>query len=182
MNMKSFYSKLTKKLGKPTYLRLLLVIGFAAFLLHEPLLISYGQWLAPSTPNPTGDVAVALGDGTRIETAATLLVNGYVKAIYSDSDISVPAQADQKLLAQVIARHSLSPHQIYWGGKVKNTFDEALAFQHIMNSVNFHFRKIVIVSDQYHLRRSQWAFRQILGPNVIIQTYATPTIAILGEL
>lgn len=176
--MKSFYStKVAKKSRVPKPLRFLLIIGLTAFLLHEPLLISYGRWLAPSTPNPTGDIAVALAGPNRLETAATLLAKRQFKAVYLDSSISEPAEADQNLIAEIIAKYRLSPHQIYWGGKVKNTFDEALAFQRTMNSANFHFHQIVIVSDRYHLRRSQWAFRQVLEPNVKILTYATPAMS-----
>lgn len=174
MSMKNYYFNQAKTIRCVKHLSWLIAIGLAFFLFQEPLLISYGEWLAPSTPEPTGDVAVALGNGTRIETAATLLVKGRVKAIYSDSDISLNAQSEQETLAQLIAKYKLLPEQIYWGGKVKNTFDEALAFRSTLKIAGFKLRQIVIVSERYHLRRAQWAFRQVLEPDITIQTYPTP--------
>lgn len=152
----------------------LIITLLMTFILAKPILISYGKWLAPSTPTPTGDVAVALSGENRIQTAATLLVRGQVKAIYSDSDIEVPVQEDKNLLAEIIKEYNLSSEQIYWGGKVKNTFEEALAFQRTMTNANFNYNQIVIVSDRYHLRRSQWIFSKVLGSDIKIQTYATP--------
>ncbi len=140
------------KLFRNTILASLLILVTSITLFHEPILIYYGQWLAPSNPQPTGDVVISLGDKNRIETAVSLLASGQVKALYADV-------IDPKQLQEIVTKNGLSPSKIYWGGKPKNTFDEALAFHRTMNSANFPYHRVVIVSDRYHLRRSQWAFR-----------------------
>ena len=146
----------------------LLILITSITLFHEPILIYYGQWLAPTNPQPTGDVVVSLGGGQhRIETALSLLESGQVKALYTDA-------IDPKQLQEIVTKNGLSSSKIYWGGKPKNTFDEALAFHRTMNSANFPYHRVVIVSDRYHLRRSQWVFRQVLGSDIAITTYATP--------
>ncbi len=152
------------------------VVATSIVLFHEPLLISYGQWLSPSNPQPIGDIAVSLGDGgeIRTQTAASLVASGQVKALYADA-------IDPKHLQEIVARSGLSSSRIYWGGDPKNTFDEALAFRRTMNEANFPYHQVVIVSDRYHLRRSQWAFRQILGSNVEITTYSTPADEVMSD-
>jgi len=167
--MKIFKSKLVnprRSLRNPIAITLL-VVATSIALFYEPLLISYGQWLAPSNPQPIGDVVVSLGGGNRIETAINLLASGQVKALYTDV-------IDPKQLQEIVTKNGVSFHKIYWGGNPKNTFDEALAFRRTMDSAHFPYHHVVIVSDRYHLRRSQWAFRQVLGSDVAITTHAIP--------
>ncbi|MBR8833964.1 MAG: YdcF family protein [Stigonema ocellatum SAG 48.90 = DSM 106950] len=164
----SYFHLLTSgKLFRNTIFAGLVVICTSIVVFHEPLLISYGQWLAPSNPQPIGDVVVSLGGGNRIETSLALLAGGQVKALYTDA-------IDSKQLQEIVTQSGLPSHKIYWGGYPKNTFDEALTFRRTMNSANFPYHQVVIVSDRYHLRRSQWAFRQVLGSDVAITTHATP--------
>ena len=143
-------------------------------MIHEPILTSYGRFLSPSNPQPIGDIAVSLGDGIRIETAVNLLASQKVKALYADA-------IKPELLMKIISERGLLPSQIYWGGYTKNTFDEALAFQRTMRKANFNFRQVVIVSDRYHLYRSRWAFRQVLGEGVEVTTYATPANKVMSD-
>ena len=143
-------------------------------MIHEPILTSYGRFLSPSNPQPIGDIAISLGDGIRIETAVNLLASQKVKALYADA-------IKPELLMKIISERGLLPSQIYWGGYTKNTFDEALAFQRTMRKANFNFRQVVIVSDRYHLYRSRWAFRQVLGEGVEVTTYATPANKVMSD-
>jgi uncharacterized SAM-binding protein YcdF (DUF218 family) len=50
-----------------------------------------------------------------------------------------------------------------------------------MNSANFPYHRVVIVSDRYHLRLSQWAFRQVLGSDIVTITYATPANGAMSD-
>ena len=136
-----------------------LTLLFVVFMIHEPILIRYGQWLSPSNTQAMGDVAVSLGDGKRIETAVNLLASRKVKALYADG-------IAPEILMAIAVKRGLSSSQIYWGGYTKNTFDEALAFQRTMSKAKFNYRQVVIVSDRYHLYRSQWAFRKVLGQGI----------------
>lgn len=172
--MKSYFSKLKI----PKFFRCFVVISLFVLsilvITHEPILISYGRFLSPSNPQATGDIVVSLGDGIRIETAVNLLASQKVQALYAD--VIKP-----DLLMGIIRERGLSPSQVYWGGYPKNTFDEALAFQRTMRKANFNFRQVVIVSDRYHLYRSRWAFRQVLGEGVEITTYATPANQVMSD-
>lgn len=156
-----------RKISFRQWLNLLLILASLMLVLSIPILQAYGSWLSPSTANPVADVAVALGDGARFEAAVKLLRQGNVQAIYIDS---IPKQK----LDELIAKHALSPTQVIWGGcLVPTTFSQAQAFQRASQQVGLHPEKIVLVSDRYHLRRSQWVFRHILGPDVKIETHAT---------
>ena len=172
--MKSYFFNLKV----PKSVRCFVVTSFFVLsilvMIHEPILTSYGRFLSPSNPQPIGDIAVSLGDGIRIETAVNLLASQKVKALYADA-------IKPELLMKIISERGLLPSQIYWGGYTKNTFDEALAFQRTMRKANFNFRQVVIVSDRYHLYRSRWAFRQVLGEGVEVTTYATPANKVMSD-
>ena len=172
--MKSYFFNLKI----PKFVLCFVVISFFVLsilvITHEPILTSYGRFLSPSNPQAMGDIAVSLGDGIRIETAVNLLATQKVQALYADG-------IKPELLMRIIRERGLSTSQVYWGGYPKNTFDEALAFQRTMRKANFNFRQVVIVSDRYHLYRSRWAFRQVLGEGVEIATYATPANQLMSD-
>jgi uncharacterized SAM-binding protein YcdF (DUF218 family) len=153
----------------PSFVVLLIVV-----ITHDPILTSYGQWLSPSNPHAMGDIAVSLGSGNRIRTAVKLLASQKVKAIYADG-------LERERLMEIVAERGLPTSQVYWGGYTKNTFDEALAFKRVMSEANFNYRQVVIVSDNYHLYRSRWAFRQVLGEGIEITTYATPANKVMFD-
>lgn len=172
MNTKSCFPRIVRK-----YKQLLiygLVFAISVIMFSQPMAIAYGQWLSVVSVNPTGDIAVALGGGDRLETAIQLFLSNRVKAVYYDTG-DLANQLDQKIIENILRKYNLGKHQIYWGGMVKNTFDEALAFKRVIASIKFPILQIVIVSDRYHLRRSLWTFRQVLGENIIIHTFATPS-------
>lgn len=150
---------------------LIVVFLFATLsVIHVPLLVAYGNWLSPSTIDPTSDIAVALGSiNNRLGTAIGLLKGGYVKALYVD-DLT------QKEFTEAISKHNIPAYKAHWGGEsatVNTTFGEALAFRDTMSRQRFSYRQIVIVSNKYHLRRAQWSFQLIL-PKVKVKTYAVP--------
>lgn len=158
---------------KPTLQRVglsILLPTVIVLVFGEQALIRYGQWLSFSNPAASGDVVVALGDasGTRADTAFELLMHQRAKKFFTTT---VPLE---KLLI-VADRHSPNPSAIYWGGITKNTFDEALRFRQVMSQYGVSYRRIILVSDSYHLRRSQWAFQTVLDPSVEVETYAIPS-------
>jgi uncharacterized SAM-binding protein YcdF (DUF218 family) len=160
------FFKSSKNIRK-TILITLLLLSLNAVIFYKPILISYGNWLSISNPKPFADVAISLGGENRLETAINLLANGKVKIIYIDA-------VGLEYLEDKVRKSGLPSNKFYWGGSTKNTFDQALTFRRTMNSASFPYRQVVIVSDRYHLRRSQWAFHQVLGANVEVTTYATP--------
>jgi uncharacterized SAM-binding protein YcdF (DUF218 family) len=164
-----------RKLLRNTILVSLLILATSIVLFCKPILIYYGEWLSPSNPQPVADVVISLAGGeNRLETAVSLLANGQVKALYTDV-------IDPHVLQEVVTKNGLPSSNIYWGGNPKNTFDEALAFSRTMNSTNFPYHQVVIVSDRYHLRRSLWAFRQVLSSDVKIMTHATPADEVMSD-
>lgn len=147
----------------------ILLITFTLSIFGEQALIRYGQWLSYSNPGATGDIVVAMGDGSggRADAAFKLLVQQRAKLFFTTSISMVN-------LLVVADKHSPDPSKIYWGGITKNSFDEALRFRQTMTNYGVTYRRIVLVSDAYHLRRSQWAFQTVLGSSVQVDTYAVP--------
>lgn len=147
----------------------ILLLTFILMTFGEQGLIRYGKWLSPSNPTAVGDIVVALGDGSgaRADAAFELLTSQRAKTFFTTS-ISLD------LLHTIAFKHSANLSKIHWGGITKNTFDEALRFRQTMEQAGITYDRIILVSHPYHLRRSQWAFQQVLDPSVQVDTYALP--------
>lgn len=147
-----------------------LLLIFILLISGERALIRYGQWFSSSNPAAVGDVVIALGDGSgaRADAAFKLLIQRRAKLLFT---AGIPPET----LLIVADKYAPNPSKIYWGGNTKNTFDEALRFRQVMTQYGITYHRIVLVSDPYHLRRSQWAFQTVLGSSVKIDTYAVPS-------
>lgn len=137
--------------------------------LHDPILTAYGNWLAPSDKNPEADIAVVVDSSQpRIDTGVRLLLDRKVKSLFISS---IP----YKRLEELIVKHNLPPEQVYWGGckEVATTFDQPPTFVNkVLKDAKTPYRSIVLITNSYHLRRSLWTYRRILGSDFEIKTFA----------
>jgi uncharacterized SAM-binding protein YcdF (DUF218 family) len=138
-------------------------------LFYQPLLKAYGLWLTPISADPTADIAVSLGEGARRAQAIDLYQTGQVNAIYVDALPYRDVEAIQQ-------NYHLPDQAILWGGcLVFTTFEQATAFRDTISNAPPP-QSLVLVSDPFHLRRSRWTFRRVLGPGIVIKTAAAPEL------
>lgn len=142
-----------------------------SIIFHRPILLSYGEWLAPSTDYPDADIAAVLyPDGEEpVKLAAELLKNGRIKAIYIDG-------ISESKLKFLLEKYNIPINSVFWGGcKIPTTFDHAQNFKKAIESRNFSYNQVLVIFKKYQLRRTQWVFYQVLGSEVVVKTLATPT-------
>ena len=146
-----------------------------ATLAWKPLAIQYGNWLAAGEENPTGDLSVLLsGSNQRLETLIGLYERGNVKGIYyaGGIDEKIPELEGYR---DIFAKYDLPSDRLYCGDLVESTFDEAQTFQRKLSEIEQPVTKIVLVSDRYHLRRGVWSFSKVLGEDIEVAAYSTPS-------
>ena len=171
--MKNFLSKRPKRYRRSIFCLLGLLL--IASVLWKPVAINYGKWLAPVETNPTGDMSVLLsGSEARLETLIQLFTKGNVKAVYYAAGVD-ETRADLESYRSIFAKYDLPEQNLYCGGLVRSTFEEAQTFQQTIAKAGLSIDQIVLVSDRYHLRRGIWTFQQVLGKDIAIQGYATPS-------
>ena len=141
----------------------------------KPIATNYGKWLAAGESNPTGDMSVLLsGSNERLETLIGLYDTGNVKAVYYAAGID-EKRSDLVEYSNIFAKYDIPRQDLYCGELVESTFNEAQAFQRKLEEIKHPVDKIILVSDRYHLRRGVWSFQKILGKDIEIAAYSTPS-------
>ena len=147
----------------------------------KPLAISYGRWLAAGEDNPTGDMSVLLsGSEKRLETLIQLYDRGNVEAVYYAAGID-EQPAELVAYRSIFAKYNVPKDNLYCGELVESTFHEAQAFKRKLAEINQPINKIILVSDRYHLRRGIWSFQQVLGDEIEITAYSTPSSSEIAD-
>ena len=171
--MKNFFTKIPKGY-KVSFFSVLGLVSIA-LVTWKPLATSYGQWLAAGESNPNGDMSVLLsGSKKRLETLIQLYTQGRVKAVYYAAGID-EKPADLAAYRSIFAKYDLPKENLYCGGLVESTYNEAQTLQRKLAEIKRPVKKIVLVSDRYHLRRGIWIFQQVFGKNLEISAYSTPS-------
>jgi len=163
-----------KKFAKISFFSFLGLIAITA-VTWKPLATNYGKWLAAGEDNPTGDLSVLLsGSNERLETLIELYNQGNVKGIYYAGGIDEKT-ATLAGYRDIFAKYDLPNDRLYCGDLVESTFDEAQTFKRKLQDIPQPVNKIVLVSDRYHLRRGVWSFQKVLGDDIEITAYSTPS-------
>lgn len=152
-------------------------LGFLsiASITWKPIATNYGKWLAAGETNPTGDMSVLLsGSNERLETLIGLYNTGNVKGVYYAAGIDEKT-SDLEEYHNIFAKYDVPPQNLYCGELVESTFHEAQAFQRKLAEIKQPVKKIILVSDRYHLRRGVWSFNKILGSDIEIAAFSTPS-------
>jgi uncharacterized SAM-binding protein YcdF (DUF218 family) len=171
--MNKLFAQIPKKY-KVSLLSLLGLISIAG-ITWKPIAINYGKWLAAGESDPTGDMSVLLsGNNVRLKTLIGLYEQKKVQGIYYAAGID---ETEEKLRGyhDIFAKYNLPTEDLYCGELVESTFHEAQAFQRKLPEIKDPIKKIILVSDRYHLRRGVWSFNKVLGDEIEVTAYSTPS-------
>lgn len=178
--MKQFFTKMPKKykVSLISFLGLLSV----ATIVWKPIAINYGKWLAAGESDPTGDLSVLLsGSNIRLTTLIELYDQKKVQGIYYAAGIDETLE-HLNGYREIFAQYDLPTEDLYCGELVESTFNEAQAFQRKLAEIERPIDKIILVSDRYHLRRGVWSFNKVLGDEIEVTAYSTPSSAEIADL
>lgn len=152
-----------------------LIILAIAGITWKPLAIKYGKWLAAGDSETTGDMSVLLsGNNTRLKTLIELYDRDKVEGIYYAAGIDETLEQLEGY-RQIFSKYDLPKSDLYCGELVESTFHEAQAFRRKLAEIEQPVDKIVLVSDRYHLRRGVWSFNKVLGDEIEVSAYSTPS-------
>ena len=175
--------KSSNKLAKKYKISLASIVGLLAIasIAWKPLAIKYGKWLAAGESEAEGDMSVLLaGNNSRLRTLIELYDRDKVEGIYYAAGTD-EKQEQLEGYRQIFAEYNLPASDLYCGDPVESTFDEAQAFKRKLAEIEQPVNKIVLVSDRYHLRRGVWSFKKVLGDEIEVSAYSTPSSAEIAD-
>lgn len=178
--MKKLFAQMRKKYK----ISLIFVLGLlsVAGITWKPIAINYGKWLAAGESDPTGDMSVLLsGSNVRLTTLIELYERGKVQGIYYAAGIDETVE-DLTEYRNIFAQYKLPTQDLYCGELVESTFNEAQAFERKLAEIKNPVNKIILVSDRYHLRRGIWSFNKVLGDEIEVTAYSTPSSPEIADL
>ena len=174
-----------KKLRKiACWLALASVIAMLCLGLTSPaVLLALGRWLDVGRPPQKADAVVLLNGSynTRPFVAAALVRGGWVTKVVLNTVALHPVQ----LAGAIPPSHEIALKILEYGGLARNdvvlldtsartTFDEAAGVAKYLDT--HPLKRLLLVTEGPHTRRSVWVFRQVLaGRHVEVIPVSAPT-------
>lgn len=149
-------------------------------LAREQLLLGIGNFLIVGDELLPADLIHVLGGGDvgRVDYGVELYKKGLgEKLFFTGGRVEPPgmhnlshsfSSGDYAEMQGVRAQDILS-----YGNQAKSTFEEALDLREELRREN-SIKTVTIVSTPYHLRRSRWVFKKVLGRRVTLQFAPVP--------
>lgn len=137
----------------------------AAALVFGIAISQAGRFLeAPASSPSQADVLVALGgeSGDRVVTAASLFRDGVAPRMLVTGFATSPHEVRPALRhwrAQVLAEQGVPLESIIYDVDSTNSWEEAVNTRRVMEANGW--RRVVVVSDPYHMRRLSWAWGRV---------------------
>ena len=114
---------------------------------------------------PVDILQVIAGEDYRTEYAIQLYQQGFAKTLFftggwcNQHGYFHGAHAQDLALAAGVPRQAI----VYDDSQVFSTYDEVVLLKKYLASKQPTYRSIMVVSDPFHMRRSQWTYRHVLG-------------------
>jgi uncharacterized SAM-binding protein YcdF (DUF218 family) len=140
-------------------------MGIAFALLFAVAISQAGRYLeAPASAPSKADVLVDLGGetGDRTLTAASLFRDGFAPRILVTGLDTSPPEVRPAYLhwrAQVLAERGVPLDRIIYDADSTNSWEEAINTRRTMEANGW--RRVLVVSDPYHMRRLSWAWGRV---------------------
>jgi uncharacterized SAM-binding protein YcdF (DUF218 family) len=156
---------------------LLLITCTFALIFHERILESIGEYLViKDNLQPADVIHVIAGKDYRTNYGIQLLQQGYGRTIFFAGGWCTEHQYFQAQHSKELAiEQGVSPDAIALDdSQVASTYDEAHKLLNFIHRNPGTIHTVMVVSDPYHMRRAQWAFRRVLGSQIDIQMAPIP--------
>jgi uncharacterized SAM-binding protein YcdF (DUF218 family) len=154
------------------------ILGLAALILfREQLLQSLGDHLIIEDKLYPADVIhVIAGDDYRTDHAIELYHQGYGKILFftggwcKGEDYRHGEHAQERSLAQGVPLEAIAYDDV----EVDSTYSEALRLKAWIGQSPIPIHSVIIVSDPFHMRRARWAYRKVLGDEILVLMAPVP--------
>jgi hypothetical protein len=173
-----FKSKLFTRLSLFSFFTVILIGIF-----REPILLKYGQWLAPNLTEFTSSADVLVFMDVycpRIDSAAQRVANGEAKALYMFPYDDVSYNDCKKNFTDAVKKYKLEK-RAYWGPVSDTTMGAAQSFREVMQRANVPHQKLLLTTVKFAVRRTHWSLKHVLGSEVLINTYGASDNAAMND-
>ena len=145
------------------------LLGTIAFLARDPILQAVGDYLIIEDElKPVDVIHVIAGNDYRTEYAIQLYKQGYAKTIfftggwctfhnYYHGEHGRELAVSEGVPSEATATDELT---------VTSTYNEAERLKAWIDQSPVPVRSVMVVSDPFHMRRSRWTYRRVLGKGV----------------
>jgi uncharacterized SAM-binding protein YcdF (DUF218 family) len=155
----------------------ILVVCAVLYLARVPLLRLAGEFWVVDEPPETSDVIVVLSgdnyDAERATRAASLFKSGMAPRVVATGRALRSYATTTDLMKRDLVEHGVPDSAIVpFTHKADDTRDEAAAVSEFVRSHGW--KKILLVTSNYHTRRSQYIYEHVLPSNDQLLTVAAP--------
>jgi len=159
------------------FLIFILVVGAVLYLARVPLLRLAGEFWVVDEPPETSDVIVVLSgdnyDAERATRAASLFKSGMAPRVVATGRALRSYATTTDLMKRDLIEHGVPENAIVpFTHKADDTRDEAAAVSEFVASHGW--KKVLLVTSNYHTRRSQYIYEHTLPSNDQLLTVAAP--------
>lgn len=144
-----------------------LAVLLAVFLLRAPILRTTGGWLVVEDTLQPSDAIVVLGDdnyeSSRAARGAGLFAERWApKVVASGRYLRAYATTSELIRKDLMNRGVPQASIIVLAAQTSNTREEAIAVRELMR--RNRWRRIIVVTSNYHTRRARFTYRRVLDP------------------
>lgn len=147
---------MVKKIIRLLYILLLLA---ALAFLSRPMLVVNEQ------PKKSDVIIVLSGDGGRLEKAMSLYKEGYAKYVMLSTPLGLEVSSKKQL------SQDIQPQYLIYEQKATSTYTNATLTKKLAEK--YHFKSAIVVTSDYHMRRSKLAFDRVYNRSGIRLTYVS---------
>jgi uncharacterized SAM-binding protein YcdF (DUF218 family) len=162
-------------LWKLLFLILLLLVAGVIYQLRGPLLTETARLLIVDEKLQPADAIIVLGDdnypGDRARHAARLYRERWAPRVVASGRYLRPYASVAELIRRDLLQHGVpGEHIIAAAHGAANTREEAFAMRRLAQQERWH--RIVVVTSNYHTRRSRYIFSRVMPPEIRVQVSA----------
>jgi uncharacterized SAM-binding protein YcdF (DUF218 family) len=143
----------------------------------EPVLSFVGDFLIVKDELNTADlIHVIAGPDYRSDYAIQLYKEGYAKLIFFTGTwcpihkVNHSDHGKERAIEQGVPSSAI----VIDGAEIATTYSEAVRLKEYISKSPIPIHSIIIVSDPYHMRRARWAYKKVLGEQIIVQMAPVP--------
>jgi uncharacterized SAM-binding protein YcdF (DUF218 family) len=155
-------------------LALLMLCLFAGiiYLARDPLLRAAGGFWVVHDPMAPADVIIVIGDddfaADRASEASELFRAGWAPVIVASGRMLRPYSTLADLMTRDLESRGVPAKAIVrFSHRANNTLEEAKDLQALITQNGW--RRILLVTSNYHTRRARFIFRKVLPPNISLE-------------
>jgi uncharacterized SAM-binding protein YcdF (DUF218 family) len=152
-------------------------LGITTFIYHEPIFLIPGDFLIIQDElQPADLIHVIAGSDHRTDYAIQLYKLGYAKSIFFTGGWCTihgyyhGEHAKRRALKQGVPLDAIAADDTH----VTSTYSEILRLEEFIKKSRLTIHSLIVVSDPYHMRRAQWAYRQVFGKEITLQMAPVP--------